>query len=193
MSTLDKPITGNVKSIKTNMVFKNVKQKMIILFKITLFITVLLTALIAGFFYAYSCSVNAGLGRLMDEEYLKAMQSINKAVLNPLFFMSFMGTLVMLPVSTLMWFQMEGASVGFYFLIVASALYIFGVFAVTGMGNVPLNEALDKFNLNTASVQQIKSMRLLFEAPWNRLHAIRTWANLAAFMCLLWPFVSKIN
>ena len=43
------------------------------------------TALIAGLLYAYSCSVNIGLGRLADAEYISAMQSINKAIQNPLF------------------------------------------------------------------------------------------------------------
>ena len=38
------------------------------------------TALITGLLYAYSCSVNIGLGRLADAEYIAAMQSINKAI-----------------------------------------------------------------------------------------------------------------
>ena len=58
------------------------------------------TALIAGLLYAYSCSVNIGLGRLADAEYISAMQSINKAIQNPLFFISFMGTLLLLPLCT---------------------------------------------------------------------------------------------
>lgn len=66
---------------------------------ILLIITAILTALIAGLFYAYSCSVVLGLGKLSDTEYLKAMQNINREILNPLFFSSFMGTTVLLPVS----------------------------------------------------------------------------------------------
>ncbi len=62
--------------------------------------TAVLTALIAGLFYAYSCSVVLGLGKLSDAEYLKAMQNINREILNPVFFMmSFMGTAILLPVS----------------------------------------------------------------------------------------------
>src|SRR5206468_9628718 len=67
---------------------------------IILLATATTTALIAGLFYAYSCSVNAGLGKLSDAAYLAAMQSINREILNPLFFMSFMGTLLLLPVCT---------------------------------------------------------------------------------------------
>jgi uncharacterized membrane protein len=53
--------------------------------KATLLIAVILTGLIAGLFFAYACSVNLGLTRLADAEYLKAMQSINGAILNPWF------------------------------------------------------------------------------------------------------------
>ncbi|MET3535054.1 anthrone oxygenase family protein [Chryseobacterium limigenitum] len=67
---------------------------------ILLIVTAVLTALIAGLFYAYSCSVVLGLGKLSDTEYLKAMQSINREILNPVFFVSFMGTAVLLPIST---------------------------------------------------------------------------------------------
>jgi len=64
--------------------FKN--NIMITIQNITLVITTTTTSLIAGLFYAYSCSVNPGLRRLADKEYLTAMQSINKAILNPVFF-----------------------------------------------------------------------------------------------------------
>lgn len=62
--------------------------------------TAILTALVAGLFYAYSCSVSPGLGRLPDAGYLSAMQSINRAIQNPVFFISFLGCLILLPLST---------------------------------------------------------------------------------------------
>jgi uncharacterized membrane protein len=57
---------------------------------IVMVITATVTALIAGLFYAYTCSVNIGLGKLPDEGYIAAMQSINREILNLLFFVSFM-------------------------------------------------------------------------------------------------------
>ncbi len=57
---------------------------------IILLITATLTGLSAGLFYAYACSVNSGLGRLPDREYLAAMQSINREILNPVFFAGFL-------------------------------------------------------------------------------------------------------
>src|SRR5687767_787996 len=95
------------------------------------------TALIAGLFYGYSCSVNGALGRLPDAGYLAAMQSINRVILNPLFFMSFMGALILLPLSTWLHYT-NPVSLRFYFLLGATLAYGIGTFGVTMIGNVPL-------------------------------------------------------
>ena len=62
-------------------------------------LTALFTGLIAGLFFAYSFSVVPGLGRLSDEAYLRAMQSINRAIQNPFFFTPFFAALLLLPLS----------------------------------------------------------------------------------------------
>jgi uncharacterized membrane protein len=142
------------------------------------------TALIAGLFYAYSCSVNIALGKLSDEGYIAAMQSINREIQNPLFFTSFMGTLLLLPICT--WTQYRaGGSPVFFLLLAATAIYIIGTFGVTMAGNVPLNEALDKFNLQAATAEEIARQRVQFEIPWNRLHAIRTVCSFVSLVLVL--------
>lgn len=144
--------------------------------------TALASGLIAGLFYSYSCSVNPGLGAISDANYLAAMQSINRAILNPVFFFSFMGTLLLLPLST---YQHFGTGTRFYLLLGATLVYVIGTFGVTVAGNVPLNEALDKVNLTEASAQELAAHRLRFEAPWNRLNAIRTYAAVLSFLLVL--------
>ena len=151
---------------------------------IILILTATSTALVAGLFYSYSCSVNIGLGKLPDEGYLAAMQSINRAILNPMFFATFIGTLLLLPAST--WLQYyNGNSKCFLFLLAATLIYAVGVFGVTIFGNVPLNEALDKFSLNSSSAEDIKRHREMFEIPWNRLHTIRTLANIVSLVLVI--------
>ena len=151
---------------------------------ITLILTATTTGLIAGLFYSYSCSVNPGLAKLPDGEYLAAMQSINRAILNPVFFATFIGTLLLLPVST--WLQYnEGVSKSFSFLLAATLIYAIGVFGVTIFGNVPLNDGLDKFNLHSASIAEIKRQRAMFEMPWNKLHNIRTIANIISLVLVI--------
>ncbi|HCN49488.1 MAG TPA: DUF1772 domain-containing protein [Chryseobacterium sp.] len=152
--------------------------------KMTMFvliITAVLTALIGGLFYAYSCSVVLGLGKLPDAEYLKAMQSINREILNPVFFMSFMGTLVLLPVST---FLFRGQA-PFIFLLLSSLAYIIGVFGVTVAGNVPMNDTLDKFDISNASVEAIRQMRDSFENRWNFLNNIRTLFSIISIILVI--------
>jgi uncharacterized membrane protein len=50
------------------------------------------TALMAGLFYAFSVSINLAFGHLPDTQYLLAMQEINKAIVNPVFLFSFLGS-----------------------------------------------------------------------------------------------------
>ncbi len=147
------------------------KSKYMKMTTVFLLITAVLTALIAGLFYAYSCSVVLGLGKLSDTEYLRAMQSINREILNPVFFMSFMGTAVLLPLTT---FLYRGEQPGFLFLLLATAAYLIGVFGVTIVGNVPLNDMLDQFDISNSTAEAVKQMRESFENRWNLLNNIRT-------------------
>ena len=50
--------------------------------------------LVAGIFFAFSAFIMAALKRLPPEGGISAMQSINVAVLNPVFFLVFFGTAV---------------------------------------------------------------------------------------------------
>ena len=154
-------------------------------------LAILFTALIAGLFYSYSCSVTPGLGRLSDSEYLRAMQSINRAILNPWFFVSFMGTLVTLPLSAWMTYQSVGAGSMFYLILAATLVYTFGTFAVTLFGNIPLNQMLDNFAIGNSTAQEIKEMRSAFEGPWNRLNLMRTIANIISLLLFIVALIRK--
>lgn len=70
----------------------------------------------------------------------------------------------------------------FWCLLAATALYIIGVLGVTMVGNVPLNETLDAFDLQSASVREIAAQRAAFEVPWNRLNMVRTIASMLALV-----------
>jgi uncharacterized membrane protein len=148
---------------------------------IILAITTTTTALIAGLLYAYSCSINIGLGRLSDSEYISAMQSINKAIQNPLFFISFIGTLLLLPMSTYLHFT-QPITMRFWLLLSASIVYIVGVIGVTFFGNIPLNNALNLFDIKSANLAEINKQRLDFEGAWNNFHTIRTCASVVALV-----------
>jgi uncharacterized membrane protein len=136
-----------------------------------------LTALVTGLFYGYSVSVNGGLHRLNDSEYVKAMQSINAVIQNSLFFASFIGPVILLPLAAFL--QRDTNSMQFALLLASSIIYIAGSFGLTIVGNVPLNVRLAKFDASKASGNEIAQARAGFEKPWNRLHAVRTIASIA--------------
>lgn len=152
--------------------------------KLVFIVTALFIGLMAGLFNAYSCSVNPGLARLTDMEYLRAMQSINRAILNPWFFSCFFGALIAPGISAALLYD-KGNPIAFWMMILAFAIYAIGVFGITGFGNVPLNEALDKVDLTSLTNAALEKQRLQFEGPWNRFHLIRTIASVLSFIAFL--------
>ncbi|MBO9639265.1 MAG: DUF1772 domain-containing protein [Siphonobacter aquaeclarae] len=141
-------------------------------------LTILASGLIAGLFYAWSCAVSPGLNRVPDAAYLATMQQINRAILNPAFFATFMGTLILLPLSCWLF---RGNPVPFWLLLAATILYAVGVFGVTMRKNVPLNDQLDKTGLTGASPTELREYRDRFEEPWNRWNDVRTSISAAVF------------
>jgi uncharacterized membrane protein len=136
-----------------------------------------LTALVAGLFFGFEVAVNGGLHRLKDPEYVGAMQSINVAILNPIFMLSFFGPVILLPLAS---FLYRDSSVALGLLVGASLLYIIGTFGLTIAGNVPLNERLASVDATSSSDAEMSQARVQFEGRWNRLHSVRTLASSAA-------------
>ncbi|MGS2761779.1 anthrone oxygenase family protein [Sinomicrobium sp. M5D2P9] len=143
--------------------------------EIVLILAGLATALMAGLFYAFSIAVNRGLQELGDKEFVKAMQLINLRILNPLFFLFFFGAPLLLLLATVL--HGEGGGKPFAFLLAATILYLIGVFGVTVVKNVPMNNKLAKFTPETASKEEISGVRIAFEKPWTRWNHVRTVAS----------------
>lgn len=142
------------------------------------------SALMAGLFFAYSYSVVLGFKSLTDAQYIAAMQSINRAIQNPVFFIVFFGCLILLPVNAWLNFT-QPISTRFWYLLAAAILYIAGVFCVTAFGNVPLNNMLDKFDLLNSTQDVITSQRIQFEAKWNLLNNIRTISSVVSLLLVI--------
>lgn len=137
--------------------------------------------LTAGIFYCWSVSVTIGLAPLIDKEYITAFQSLNRKIQNPLFFLCFFGSALLLPISTWLHYE-QPVQLRFWLLLAASIIYLAGVIGVTIIGNVPLNQALDNFNVASANNTEIAARRLIFEAPWNRLNNTRTVACIVSLV-----------
>jgi len=150
------------------------------LFTLT-FITALGCGLIAGLFFAFSVAVMQALARLPAAGGIAAMQSINSAILNPLFLAIFLGTaagcaLVMLTALA------RWHSPGSVYLLVGGALYLVGSLLVTAVCNVPKNNTL-------ASVAPADpgsaGLWAGYLASWTTWNHVRTVASLASLSSLI--------
>ncbi len=150
-----------------------------------LLITTLLTGLSAGLFYAWQVSVIPGTRKLSDLVYLESMQSMNREILNPWFFIIFFGPMVMMIISSLGLFKIDHDQ-GFIWVFVATIIYIVGLLGITGFGNVPMNNTLDAINLSKLTLEQLRETRLAYETKWNQYHLIRTAFSVISFALLLW-------
>ncbi len=158
---------------------------------ISFFTTLLLLGLSAGFFYSWEVSVIPGTSRVSNFSYLETMQQINRAILNPKFFLIFFGSLIFLTLSSYLHYR-GGVNSTFWLMLLATLTYLIGTFGVTAFGNVPLNDALDSINLEPLSATQLEDLRLSYERKWNRLHVIRTLFSMLSFsLALLALFVSQ--
>jgi uncharacterized membrane protein len=151
---------------------------------IVLFLAAFFTGLMAGLFFTWSFSVTRGLTRLSDNNYIEAFQSLNKAILNPAFALVFWGSILSLIIATILHYQQPSSGI-FWYLLTATVIYLFGGIAVTFGGNIPLNNSLEKFQLNSSSLEEIKLKRTSFESKWNRLNMIRTISSSIAFIILI--------
>lgn len=147
-----------------------------------------LTALTAGLFFCFSTAINGATHQLKDAEFMRVWQYINRVILNPVFKLTFMGPLFLLPWAT---FLHRGDGLQFVLLLGATIAYILGPIAITFGGNIPLNDQLDKFKLDSASDSEITAARRAFEMPWVRLHTIRTLLNILSVVLLFSAFLAE--
>lgn len=133
-------------------------------------------ALVSGIFYAFSTFVMEALGRLEPRQGIAAMQSINIAVINPLFFLAFFGTGALCAV-TVVAALISGSGLTFAAAVSGCALYLLGCLGVTIVGNVPLNNRLAEVHPEDAEAQALWRFYLV---RWTRWNHVRTSASLAA-------------
>ncbi|MDZ4822838.1 MAG: DUF1772 domain-containing protein [Flavobacteriales bacterium] len=112
------------------------------------------------------------------------MQSINRAIQNPIFYGVFFGAMLLHPFNTFVNYA-QVADTRFWLMLAAAIIYLAGVFGVTVFGNVPLNNVLDKFNITHATNETMAAQRTLFEVRWNNLNLVRTIASILSFSLLV--------
>ncbi len=89
-----------------------------------------------------------------------------------------------MPISTYLNYG-QPTTIRFWCLLIALLIYIIGVLGVTVLGNVPLNESLNVFTINSATSDEISIQRIKFEGPWNKWNMVRTIASIMALLLVL--------
>jgi uncharacterized membrane protein len=152
-------------------------------------VTLALTGAMAGLFFAFSVSAMPGLDGIAPEQAIRAMRSINRKILNPVFFVAFLGAPVAAAVTGgfLLWLD-EGLAAVVAFL--AAATYVLGAFAPTIGVNVPLNEALEAGEAPTDPDEAARRWAA-YAGRWTRWNTLRAVFNtlsllLVGFALFVW-------
>jgi uncharacterized membrane protein len=138
-----------------------------------------LSGLHAGLLYDYAIDIVPSMRKLGARAHIEMFQAIDKTIANALFFPSFFGPVVLLPLAAFL-FRGEAQ---FPWLVAASVIQIVLCNGVTVAAHLPLNAALAKVDTSKISDREAERTRRDFQGPgskWTRFHAIRTVAGIAA-------------
>lgn len=143
------------------------------------------SGLMAGVFFAFSTFVMRAFSRLPASQGIAAMQSINVAVINPLFLGVFLGTALACAVAivrALMRWDEPGAACR----LAGGALYLAGTFLVTVLCNVPLNDSLAAVTPADPDGPQRWTDYVHRWTAWNHVRAGAALAAAGLFAIALW-------
>ncbi|WP_129782069.1 anthrone oxygenase family protein [Peristeroidobacter soli] len=123
-----------------------------------------------GLFFIFSNTIMRSFDRLSPAAAVAAMNSVNRVIQNPLFFLAFLGTALLCVV--LLIGRLNSP------LVVAGALlYLVGSIGVTMVRNVPLNDTLARV---APSADDLEAQWHAYRGPWTRWNHVRTIACVLA-------------
>ena len=144
--------------------------------------------LIAGVFGLYANAIMPGLRRADDRTFVGAFQSIDRAIINPLFMVAFFGPLLLTALAGALVLGEDEVGSVLPWIVVAFVLYL-ASFVATIAVNVPLNDGI-KAAGDPDHVADLAAVRGRFnERKWARWNVFRTVASTVAFGCLAWALV----
>lgn len=133
----------------------------------------------AGTYYTWGSGVMPGLAHTDDRTFVHAMQQMNVAIVNPVFLATFLGGPALAVAAAVV------ARSSARPWVVAGAGLAIATVAVTAVGNIPLNNALDAAG-PIASIADPGAVRAEFEDAWVRLNLTRAVTSAASLACLTW-------
>jgi uncharacterized membrane protein len=149
---------------------------------LALFGATITVGLLAGVFALYSHTIMPGLHHTDDRTFVGAFQAIDRAIINPVFIGgTFLGALVLTIAAAIT----NRGSASNRLVLVAAVLVVLAV-AITGIVNVPLNDAIKSAG-DPGQITDVAAVRANFhEVRWAVWNAVRTLLSVVALVCLVW-------
>lgn len=153
---------------------------------IALVFAVLTCSLVTGFIFTYAVVVMPGFSKLEDKEFLRAFQVTDEVIQNnqPLFMLTWVGSII----SVLSVMAISILSLGVsdaWIIFVVGLIYLLGVQGITISIHLPLNNHIQKIDINDMNNQSLNQERTNFEMRWNYFNKIRTFIAFAASLSFL--------
>ena len=156
------------------------------LLDISLIFSITLCSLVSGFIFTYAIVVMPGLSNLNDKEFIRAFQVTDAVIQNnqPIFMFTWIGSIVSLLITILT------SVVGFelsetWLVILFSVIYLLGVHGITIAILIPLNNHIQKVEIEELNDEAITDERVKFERKWNYFNNIRTSISISVSLLLL--------
>ena len=159
---------------------------------ISLFFSILLSALVTGFILTYGIVIMPGLSNLDDKEFIKAFQVTDGIIQNnqPIFILIWIGSTVSV-LSTIITSILSLGIVEAWLIIFVSVVYLLLVQGITILIHLPLNKSIQNIDVNSSNSETLSKMRKSFETKWNYFNNIRT--SIALFVILIFLLILTIR
>ena len=139
---------------------------------------------IAGLYFAFSTFIMTALGRIDQAAGIGAMNAINDVIVRSLFMPVFLGTTLtsaVLAVLALFRWNEPGAAA----MLAGGVIYVAGMFVVTAIFNVPLNNALAAADPASAQAASLWARYLTDWTLWNHMRTLASTAACALFIAAI--------
>ncbi|HEU5110313.1 MAG TPA: anthrone oxygenase family protein [Micromonosporaceae bacterium] len=149
----------------------------------SLVLAVITMGMMAGVFQLYAHTVMPGLKRTDDRTFIGAFQAMDRAIINPLFMLAFLGAFAFTGLAAVLHLGV-GSRGRLPWLVAALVLYA-AVLVITFRVNLPLNNMI-KAAGDPDAIADLAAVRERFdEATWVRWNTVRAVASTAAVTCLV--------
>ena len=159
---------------------------------ISLFFSILLSALVTGFILTYAIVIMPGLSNLDDKEFIKAFQVTDGIIQNnqPIFILIWIGSIVSV-LSTIITSILSLGILDAWLIIFVSVVYLLLVQGITILIHLPLNKSIQNIDINSLNFETLSKERKNFETKWNYFNNVRT--VVAFFVVLIFLLILTIR